>query len=77
MVNGGNGQMQTWVNGTEVPGLHEDGVATADVDSQWVASRPSWRPALADFRIGWESYGVGADTLWFDDVAVGSSRIGC
>jgi hypothetical protein len=77
VVNGGNGQMQTWVNGTEVPGLHEDGVATADIDSQWVNSRPAWRPALADFRIGWESYGVGADTLWFDDVAVGSSRIGC
>ncbi|WP_369700229.1 hypothetical protein [Micromonospora sp. WMMA1996] len=26
---------------------------------------------------GLESYGGGADTLWYDDVAVGSSRIGC
>ena len=29
MVNGGNGQMATWINGGEVAGLHEDGVATA------------------------------------------------
>ncbi|WP_369008351.1 hypothetical protein, partial [Streptomyces sp. NTH33] len=28
-------------------------------------------------RLGWESYGTGEDTLWFDDVAVGSTPIGC
>ncbi len=32
---------------------------------------------LKSVRIGWESYGEGADTLWFDDVAVGAARIGC
>ena len=36
-----------------------------------------WRPALSNFRIGWEAYGDGSDTLWYDDVAVSSSRIGC
>lgn len=77
MVSGANGQMQTWVNGSDVPGLREDMVSTQDIDGQWVSSRPSWRPALSNFRIGWESYGEGADTLWYDDVAVGSSRIGC
>jgi len=77
MVNGGNGQMQTWLGGTDVPGLHEDMVATQDIDGQWVSSRPGWRPALSNFRIGWEAYGEGSDTLWYDDVAVGSSRIGC
>ncbi|GAA1790024.1 cellulose-binding domain-containing protein [Luedemannella flava] len=77
MVSGANGQMQTWINGADVAGLREDMVATADIDSQWVNSRPNWRPALSNFRIGWESYGEGADTLWYDDVAVGASRIGC
>jgi hypothetical protein len=75
MVNGANGQMQTWLNGTDVPGLREDGVATPDIDQQWL--NRTYRPALTDFRLGWESYGVGLDTLWYDDVAVGPTRIGC
>jgi hypothetical protein len=69
-------ELRTWVNGTEVAGLHADSTPTPDVDSQWLR-RGTWRPALADFRLGWESYGGGQDTLWFDDVAVGRSRIGC
>jgi hypothetical protein len=76
MVNGTSGTMQTWVNGGDVAGLHEDGTPTQDVDRQWL-SRANWRPQLSDFRLGWESYGDGADTLWFDDVALGASRIGC
>ncbi|HKT05655.1 MAG TPA: cellulose-binding protein, partial [Rugosimonospora sp.] len=76
MVNGTAGTMDTWLNGALVAGLHEDGVPTQDVDQQWL-SRANWRPALVDFRLGWESYGDGADTLWYDDVALGSSRIGC
>lgn len=75
-VNSTDGTMQTWVNGTDVAGLHEDGVPTQNIDSQWLG-RSGWRPSLTDLRLGWESYGDGSDTLWFDDVAVGSSRIGC
>lgn len=69
-------ELRTWLNGTEVAGLHADDTPTQDVDSQWLR-RGTWRPAPADFRLGWESYGVGEDTLWFDDVALGPSRIGC
>jgi hypothetical protein len=76
MVDGTQGQLRTWVNGTEVAGLVADGTPTHDIDSQWL-SRANWRPSLTDFRVGWESYGEGADTLWFDDVALASSRIGC
>jgi hypothetical protein len=74
-VSGADGTLQTWLNGTAIPGLTEDGVPTHDIDSQWL--NRTWRPKLTDFRVGWESYGEGADTLWFDDVAGGSSRIGC
>ena len=74
-VDQGNGTMQTWLNGTSVPGLLEDGVPTHDIDSQWL--NRTWRPALTDLRLGWESYGDGADTLWYDDVAVGTGRVGC
>ncbi|HYN97063.1 MAG TPA: cellulose-binding domain-containing protein [Pilimelia sp.] len=75
-VDGSLGHIRTWLNGAEVPGLAVDGVPTRDIDSQWL-NKPNWRPALSDLRLGWESYGDGADTLWFDDVAVGSARVGC
>jgi hypothetical protein len=69
-------ELRTWVNGAEVVGLHADSTPTPDVDSQWLR-RGSWRPALANFRFGWESYGNGDDTLWFDDVALAQTRVGC
>lgn len=75
-VDGSAGTLRTWANGSAVPGLQEDGVPTKDIDSQWLG-RANWRPSLTDLRLGWESYGDGADTLWFDDVAVGSTRVGC
>ena len=71
----GRGLLSTWLNGTAVPGLQVDGVPTAEIDQQW--SSKVWQPRVSDLRLGWESYGVGDDTLWFDDVAVGASRIGC
>ncbi|MFD8381133.1 hydrolase [Streptomyces sp. NPDC059679] len=70
------GRLDTWVNGSLVTGLVVDGTPTQDVDQQWLA-RGGWRPAPTDLRLGWESYGEGDDTLWYDDVAVGTARIGC
>ncbi|BCJ48290.1 hydrolase [Actinoplanes ianthinogenes] len=74
-VDGSNGTIETWLNNTSVPGLLEDGTPTHDVDSQWL--NRTWRPALTDLRLGWESYGDGADTLWYDDIAVSAARNGC
>lgn len=77
-VNRTNGQIYTWYNGSAVPGLTEDGVSTPDVDSQWLSGTgASWRPNLTDLKLGWESYSGGNDDLWFDDVALSNSRIGC
>ncbi|MFI6349009.1 hydrolase [Streptomyces sp. NPDC050560] len=70
------GQLATWVDGTEVEGLVADGTPTPDVDQQWLA-RGGWSPAPTDLRLGWESYADGDDTLWFDDVAVGTAPLGC
>lgn len=70
------GRLDTWVNGSLVTGLVVDGTPTQDVDQQWLA-RGGWRPGPTDLRLGWESYGEGDDTLWYDDVAVGTARIGC
>ncbi|MEU7588816.1 cellulose-binding domain-containing protein [Micromonospora sp. NPDC049230] len=75
MVDGSAGQLRTWLDGTAIAGLTADGVPTHDIDGQWY--NRTWRPQLTDLKLGWESYGGGADTLWYDDVAIGSSRIGC
>lgn len=73
--------VQTWFDGTEVPALQIDTTSTPEVDNQWLASSTSWQPSLQDFRLGWEDYGGDPNkdqmTLWFDDVALGSARIGC
>ena len=74
-VNGGAGTADTWLNGTPVPGLHADGTPTQDVDGQWYAK--AWHPTLTSLALGWESYSGATDTVWYDDVAVSSSRIGC
>ncbi|AKN70680.1 cellulose-binding protein [Streptomyces sp. PBH53] len=67
--------LDTWLGAEQVPGLHADGIPTQDVDQQWLARTTPPRPTA--LRLGWESYGTGDDTLWFDDVAVGSAPIGC
>lgn len=70
------GDLATWVDGEPVEGLIADGDPTPDVDRQWLANG-GWSPVLVDLRLGWESYGDDADTLWYDDVAFGPERIGC
>ncbi|MFF8994539.1 cellulose-binding domain-containing protein [Streptomyces sp. NPDC014983] len=75
MIDTSDGDLDTWLGDQQVPGLHADGVPTADIDQQWLSRTTAPRPT--GLRLGWESYGGGDDTLWFDDVAVGSSPVGC
>jgi hypothetical protein len=74
-----NGNLNASVDGAAVAGLTEDGMATANIDQAWVGSTDSLSryKTLADFNFGWQSYGGGALTLWYDDVALSSSPIGC
>jgi hypothetical protein len=69
--------LSTWVDGALVTGLVVGGsAAVATADGQWVTDT-AWAPRLVDARFGWESYAGEAETLWFDDVAIGPARIGC
>jgi hypothetical protein len=54
-------------------------VGTPNIDQAWVASAPSLAryTAFADFNIGWQSYGAGGMTVWFDDISLASTPIGC
>ncbi len=74
-----NGHLNVSINGNDVAGLTEDGVATPNIDDAWVGSTASLMryTAFADFNFGWQGYGGGPMTIWFDDVALSGAPIGC
>jgi hypothetical protein len=71
------GTIQTWVDGVAVTGLQLDSIKTPDIDTAWLNSLPTWMPKVSDLKIGWEAYGGTTNTVWIDDVALGTNRIGC
>ena len=75
-VDGSGPTLQTWVDGSPVSGLVVGPSASSDADGQWKTDT-AWAPKLSDARFGWESYAGESETLWFDDIALGASRIGC
>jgi hypothetical protein len=77
-INKANGNLDFSVDGTPVPGLTNDGVATQNIDASWISSNSAAKYAsIAEFDIGWRDFGSGPMTLWFDDVALSSTTIGC
>ena len=77
-VNGTTGQIDTWVGGSPVPGMTVTRPPTPNVNDQWLnGAGATWHPRLTDLKLGWESYADQTDTLWYDDVALASTRIGC
>jgi hypothetical protein len=69
-------ELHTFIDDKPIAGLSAEGDPTPDGDAQW-QRKADWRPEPVDVRFGWESYGDQANTLWFDDIAIGGTRIGC
>jgi hypothetical protein len=60
-----------WYGGTQVTGLSPPGYGWTD---------PTWQyPMIDSLSLGWQAWGSlpVSMTVWIDDVAVGSSRLGC
>jgi hypothetical protein len=76
LIDGQASSLQTWLDGEPLAGLIADSDPSPDVDRQWLRDS-DWHPHLSDVRFGWESYGNDANTLWIDDVVLGTSRSGC
>lgn len=57
-----NSEIRVWVDGADVPDLHVTGLAHENYDS---------------LRFGFEKYAGPESDLWYDDIALGSARIGC
>jgi hypothetical protein len=75
-VNGAARTIETWLDDRAIAGLTADAQPTPDVDTQWLR-KADWQPQPNDVRLGWESYGNDANTLWFDDFALGTTRLHC
>jgi hypothetical protein len=71
---GPNNAITMWLDGTQV--LSVSGAGDGCVSQP--ASYPWTAPAFDTLRLGWESYQTdGTRTLWLDDVAIASERVGC
>jgi len=65
---GAQHEVRVWFDDTEVQALH-----TTD----WNANLTDWSPQYARAWFGFETYHGEQDELWYDDVAIGTQRIGC
>jgi len=72
------GNIEFWYNGASVttPGLSWNGTAAA-YQTGWTGG--GWKSGIAptSLGLGWGSFNGVMMTTWFDDVALGTSRIGC
>lgn len=73
---GTDGTIETWLNGDVIAGLTVGpSVPTNANAAQW--TRSSYIPKITGIYFGWESYGGDTNTFWYDDVSIGSTRVGC
>ncbi|KAK2762344.1 hypothetical protein FQN54_001354 [Arachnomyces sp. PD_36] len=72
---GTDGTIETWLNGEAIDGLTAKAGESNPVTGQWQSS--DYTPEITAIYFGWESYGGDTNTLWYDDIAVDSSRVGC
>jgi hypothetical protein len=73
---GTTSEMQLWIDGAEVEGLHVIGhgtrCRTLAADSAWIP------PVFSRIDMGWESYQSDVErSIWVDDFVLGEERIGC
>ncbi len=64
-------QLRVWLDDSEITRLHV---------AQWDPEPPNlnWSPSYERVEIGFEAYGGQGDIdIWYDEIAIGSSRIGC
>jgi len=70
-----NGHIEFWLDGASAQGTSYDGSNVQGVNDQWFRGGPK-SPVPVSFGLGW--LGLNDQmTVWFDDVALASARIGC
>ncbi|KAI2628597.1 hypothetical protein GGR54DRAFT_352341 [Hypoxylon sp. NC1633] len=72
---GTDGTIETWLNDAAIDGLTLKAGVTNVNGAQW--QRSSVKPKITGIYFGWESYGGDANTFWYDDIVISSTRVGC
>ncbi len=72
------GGIEAWVNGAPLPGMtYVPGTTPSNPDNQsWQSARPM-PMAPVSIGFGLVDFHAGTNTVWFDDVALSGSRVGC
>ncbi|MES1171809.1 MAG: hypothetical protein ABUL77_01105 [Bacteroidota bacterium] len=65
---GSTSEFQAWVDDVEVTNLHV---------TDFGGRRANWAPAYTLVKIGGQDFSGAIGTVWYDDVALGTSRIHC
>jgi hypothetical protein len=68
LFDGDNDELRVWFENTEVPELHV---------TDWKRDAGAWSPTYQAMRFGYEKYSGPDMQVWYDDIAIGTSRIGC
>ncbi len=76
LYDGEHHEMHIWFEGEEVPGLTVTDwtIPPGGEGNNPNNPIPDWAPQFESVRFGWE---LGSGDIWFDDVALATSRIGC
>ncbi|KAL7906609.1 carbohydrate-binding module family 1 protein [Trichoderma velutinum] len=72
---GTDGTIETWLNGNSISGMTVGPNANNPNDAGW--TRASYTPDITGVYFGWEAYSGDINTVWFDDIAIETSRVGC
>ncbi|MGB1277055.1 MAG: hypothetical protein ACPG77_15025, partial [Nannocystaceae bacterium] len=74
---GGNHELEVWFEGEPVPGLTVTDwtIPPGGEGNNPNNPIPNWAPTFESIRFGWELGGAG--DIWFDDIALATTRIDC
>jgi hypothetical protein len=74
--NGASGaaEFRVWIDGTEVNEMH---VTDFRANTTGGTPRINWAPMYRFLKIGAQDYDAQLGRIWYDDVVVGTQRIGC
>lgn len=68
LFDGAHDELRVWVSDVEIPELHV---------TDWNRGDVGWSPEYAAIRFGYEKYGTPDMQVWYDDIAIGTEKIGC
>ncbi len=71
--NGATSEFRVWIGDTELPDMH----VTDFKGSPNATPRTTWAPNYSVLKIGAQDYDANLGNIWYDDVIVAKSRVGC